>query len=170
MADSRVPWIVAGALVLVLGLGAVLAGGKKKSSKPKGAPPGTRAVIVPAGSRPLTLVVPPCGTGRRIAPAGAQRQLHTQGAAVFQLPPRRTVRTVQVAPCGSTAGAPPAAAFVLQGKKEGGKAGAPLQLVVPNGSTARTLVVPACAGTSKKGASVLPPPAGGSSAALAPPC
>src|SRR4051794_2290959 len=167
--STQVPVVIALALVVVLGLGGILAGSKKKSSKGKSAAPGTRAVIVPARARPLTFAIPPCGTGQKLTPARAGGQLHVQGAAVFELPPSRSPRTVQVLPCGSQAGTPPAAAFVLPGRR-GGKAGTQLQLVVPNGSAATTVVVPPCAPKAKPGASVLPAPAGGSSAALALPC
>ena len=71
--STRVPLIVATVLVLALGLGGALAG-KKKSSKQGSAPPGTQAVIVPAGARPLTFVIPPCGTGKTIRPSEADRQ------------------------------------------------------------------------------------------------
>ena len=168
--STRVPIIVAGALVLLLGLSGILAGSKKKTSKSGAAPAGTRAVILPAGNHPITFVIPPCGTGQRIRPDQAAAQVHTQGATVFQLPARRGRRTVQVPACGTQAGTPPSAAFVLEDGRGGGKAGTQLQLVVPNGSTATTLVVPACKRKSGRGAAVLPPPAAGSAAALAPGC
>jgi hypothetical protein len=168
--STQVPVVIALALVVVLGLGGILAGSKKKSSKGKSAAPGTRAVIVPARARPLTFAIPPCGTGQKLTPARAGEQLQVQGAAVFELPPSRSPRTVQVLPCGSQAGTPPAAAFVLAGRRGGGKAGTQLQLVIPNGSAATTVVVPPCTRKAKRGASVLPTPAGGSGAALAPRC
>jgi hypothetical protein len=168
--STRVPLIVAIVLVLVLGIGGVLAGSKKKSSKRGAAPAGTRAVIVPAGSRPLTFVIPPCGTGRVIRPADADKQRKVKGAAVFQLPARASLRTVQVPACGTQAGTPPAAAFVLQGTRGGGKAGTQLQLELPTGGLPTTIVVPRCSGKRGRGAAVLPPPAAGSKTALAPRC
>jgi hypothetical protein len=164
---TRVPLVVAVVLVLILGIAAAVVG--KKSSKSKGAPPGTRAVIVPAGP-PLTFVIPPCGTGRPIRPAEAARQRTVTGAAVFQLPARTSLRTVRVPPCGTQAGTPPAAAFVLQAARGGPKAGTQLQLEIPSSSPATTIVVPRCNTKGKRGAAVLPSPAAGSKAALAPSC
>src|SRR5919204_249015 len=97
--STRVPLIVAIVLVLVLGIGGVLAGSKKKSSKRGAAPAGTRAVIVPAGARPLTFVIPPCGTGRTIRAADADKQRTVKGAAVFQLP-ARCLRRLELGPVG----------------------------------------------------------------------
>jgi hypothetical protein len=167
---TNVPVVIAVVLIVVLGLGGILAGSKKKSSKAGSAPVGTRAVIVPARARALTFAIPPCGTGQKLTPAQAQEQLRVKGAAVFQLPAGTTPRTVEIPPCGTQAGTPPAAAFVRSGKLGAGKAGTQLQLVVPNGSAATAVVVPPCAQKAKRGAAVLAPPAGGSGAALAPRC
>ena len=185
---TRVPWFVMIGLALVLG-GIALT---SSTSKTKPSNPGERAVIVPT-DRVRTVVVPPCATGVPITASNAGTAEKTAGAITMQLAAGRGVRTVLVPRCSAIphkaqSGTTnlPSAAFVLpvgaKGPAARGGQGVGIsenieaQLVVPQGSTITTIVVPPCersGGLKKSGtgrAVVLGPLGGGSTTAVGPPC
>jgi hypothetical protein len=185
---TRVPWYVMIGLAVVLGGLAVA----MNSSKSKPSNPGERAVIVPT-DRARTVVVPPCATGVPVTAGSAASAASTAGATTVQLAAGRGVRTVLVPRCSaaphkaqSGASNLPSAAFVLpvgakgpaanRGQGVGISENIEAQLVVPQGSPVKTIVVPACersgghkqSGTGR--AVVIGPLGGGSTAAVAAPC
>lgn len=187
MGSNRTVWIVGGALILIFVVGSLVAGGgkKKKAAAAPSPPVSARAVVLPA-NRTRTVVVPPCNTPVRTTARNAAAGRPTPGATTFELPPRRGVRTLLVPHCQPTksgattaSGDIPSAAFVLgdrerltkdrDGKILAGGVAAGSQLILPDGSSTPTIVVPGC--TKKAAANerdaVL---AGGSDVAVAPAC
>jgi hypothetical protein len=185
---TRVPWFVMLGLVLVLG-GIALA---SSTSKTKPSNPGERAVLVPT-DRVRTVVVTPCATGVPLTASNAASAQQTDGAITIRLAAGEGLRTVLVPRCTAKAHSTqaassnlPSAAFVLpvgaKGPSAKGGQGVGIsenieaQLVLPQGSTATTIVVPPCerSGGHKKSGSgrvvVLGPLGGRSGLAVAPSC
>jgi hypothetical protein len=175
-------WYVMGAIALVGIVGGLLASKKSKTKTDEGA----RAVVVP-GDAARTVVVPPCNPPAAVTEANAAALRDVQGTTAVTLPPAPAARTVVVPRCVTgAAGSPalPSAAFVLRAGEEvraesGGKGGDPIakgvrvQLLVPRGSRARTVVVPRCREKSKAKAgrqSVLEGRTGDSALVIAPRC
>jgi hypothetical protein len=179
-------WIVGGCLIVVIVLVAVVAsGGKKSKSKAGSPPPSARALVVPA-NRPRTVVIAPCGAPVTATVRNTAAGQGTPGATTIGLPAGGGVRTVLVPNCqpktGATnaAGNLPSAAVVLpgserptegqQGEVTAGALSARSKAILPNGSSARTVVVSPCAKkTTGKGRDVV---LGGSKdgVAVAPSC
>jgi hypothetical protein len=159
MKRNRIPFIVGGVLIVVFAVGIVAFGGSKKSKGATVPPENARALSVPA-NQARTVVVAPCNTPVQQTAASAAKGQPTPGATTFQLPRGGGVRFVLVPHCQPKAGvtedpgAIPSAAFVLaNGQRpvegQGGNlsvagANARTQLILPNGSGARTIVVPPC--------------------------
>jgi hypothetical protein len=149
---------VIGTLVVLLGVGGLVAQSKKEAEPKSFLASGSfRAVVVPT-DRPRTVIVTPCN-----APAaGSADGARTPGATTIRLEGDTGLRTVLVprcnAPEGTAVNGPanrPSAAFVL---KAGDRpppvpatpedTGVQSQVVVPSASRAATVVVPPCrAGT-----------------------
>jgi hypothetical protein len=177
MGQSRVIWVVMIALFVLIG-GIAIAVGKKKGGS---AGQGGRAVLVPTADRARTVVVPPCGTGVAVTEGNAKQQIGTTGATRVSIPQGTGSRVVVVPRCPARSGGTlPSGAFVLgPGAKipaKGDKAARnPVvqdlrsEVIVPQGSPATTIVVPACSAKSKTGSStVVGRP--GRDIAVAPPC
>lgn len=183
---TRVPWFVMGFIILLFAVGGLLVK-KKKPSPPTN--PGARALIVPT-DRARTVVVPPCATGVGVTAQDAAGQAGREGSIRLTLQAGRGVRVVLVPRCTLQAGkstgtsiSVPSAAFVLPvdakgpaangGKGIGISAGTEGSLVVPQGSTVATIVVPACEksnDTSGTNQAVVGPLQPGGTVALAPDC
>ncbi|MDQ3849678.1 MAG: hypothetical protein M3296_03570 [Actinomycetota bacterium] len=175
--NTRVPWVVMGVLIFLFVLGGIVVGTKKTGSPD----PGVRAVIVPTANQARTVVIPPCDTGVPITDRNAAAQVETPGATVVGLPKSTVTRSVLVPQCASAlelppGQRPPSEAVVLapgatpKTRKDKVKVAAESQVIVPNDSDARTVVVPAC--TTGKGGEdrVLRARAGRSRAVIAPTC
>jgi hypothetical protein len=144
-------------------------GGKKGTAKSE---PTARSLVLQAGERPVTVLVPACET-----PAGTQAD--APGTTRVELPPGRGVRTVVVPNCTTGTGTLPSAAFVLQNDSElpPGSSAPPgtvpaglivgSRLTLPTGSDARTVVVPPCGEKSKAKEDAVLRPRGGTVAAPA---
>lgn len=142
MSGNRVAWGVLGGLVLVM-LIAGIAYPKKKPPSPVPPPPpaDARGVVLNAGGTARTIVVPACGS-TSAASAGAVR---------FQV---SGTRTILIPDCqgtvaqGSDAAHRPSALVLPIGATKlidrQLQVGIRSQVLVPAGSTARTLVIPAC--------------------------
>jgi hypothetical protein len=187
VARNKLPWVVGGILIAVLVVGALALGGdKEKKAAPVAPPENARALSLPV-NRARTVIVPPCNTPVPQTTRSAARGQGTPGATTLALPRGSGVRFVLVPHCLPDAGvtsAPgnlPSAAFVLPGAErptEGqrgsfiyGELNARTQLILPNGSTARTIVVPPCAKkTAGKRDVVLDAPRAGSRTVVAPSC
>jgi hypothetical protein len=157
---NKIPWIVGGVLIAVLVIGVLaFTGGKKESKAPTVPPESARALALPA-KRPYTVVVPPCNTPVQQTSRLAARGEAVPGATTLELRRASSVRFVLVPHCqpnGGVTSAPgnlPSAAFVLPGGErptEGqggsftsGGVTARTQLILPDGSSASTVVVPPC--------------------------
>src|SRR3954451_1419946 len=154
MRKNRIPFVVAGVLIVLLGGGVILTKSSKKSSGPKVPPETARALSVPANV-PRTVVVAPCNT-----PVQQTKGPGTPGSTALQLPAGGGTRYVLVPHCLPKAGvtespgAIPSAAFVLPsgdrpaegqgGSLVAGHLVARTQLLLPNGAKATTIVVPPC--------------------------
>ena len=187
MRRNRVPWIVGAVLIVVLAVGALLSSGSKKAMSPASQPESARAVVLPA-RRARTVVVPPCNTAVRTTASNAARGQAIPGATEVELPAGRGVHTLMVPHCqpqtGATnaAGNIPSAAFVLGGNarlpktRDGALISdgvvAKSELILPDGSSASTVVVPPCAKKfANKGRDFVISAAKGNSAlAIAPSC
>lgn len=190
MAQTKTPYIVGGMLILVFLIGGLATSSTKKTeSAPAPIPPASaRAVVLPA-SESRTVVVPPCNTPVSTTVANSAAGRATPGATTVQLPPGDGVRTLLVPNCqpkktGSTnvEGTIPSAAFVVgstsqlirerDGRIEAAGAVAESQLLLADGSSASTIVVPPCtekpAGPGQD--SVLEPDPGNPDLAVGPPC
>jgi hypothetical protein len=159
MRRNRIPFVVGGVLIAVFAIGVFAFGGKKKSKGPTVPQESARALSVPANVA-RTVVVAPCNTPVEQTSRSAARGEGTPGATTFELPRGTGVRYVLVPHCmpkagvTSSPGSIPSAAFVLaEGQRPTeGKGGtfsaagatARTQLILPNGSAARTVVVPPC--------------------------
>src|SRR4051812_19691711 len=155
MKRNRIPFIVGGVLIAVFAIGMVAFGGKKKSKTSTVPPENARALSVPA-NRARTVVVAPCNTPVQQTSRSAARGQATPGATTFELPRGAGVRYLMVPHClpkagvTSDPGSIPSAAFVLAngqrpiegqgGNLSAGGANARTQLILPNGSAARTVV------------------------------
>jgi len=189
VAFNKTPLIAGGVLLLVLGIGILVAGGGKKKTKVPPIPPASaRAVVLPA-NRTRTVVIPPCNTPVSSTVRNAASGTPTPGATTFELPAGRGVHTLLVPNCqptksGSTnvEGSIPSAAFVLgdrerptkdrEGRLESDGVIAEAQLLLPDSSSTSVIVVPPC---TKKPAgkgrdSVLGAAQGNSDLAVAPAC
>jgi len=157
---QKAPLIAGVVLILVVGIGVLVAGGSKKTKAPPPPPASARAVALPA-SLSRTVVVPPCNTPVSATTRNAADGKPTPGATTVQLPAGSGVRTLLVPNCqptktGSTnaEGSIPSAAFVLgaserlakdrDGRIESDGVIAEAQLLLEEGSKASTIVVPAC--------------------------
>ena len=150
-------------------------------------PSSARAVVLPA-KQARTVVIPPCNTPVSATVRGAARRVPVPGATTVQLPGRSGFYTLLVPHCqpGKTGttnvqGDIPSAAFVLPGrgrlpKNEEGKLvsdgiAARSQLLLPEGSSTSTIVVPPCKSSATKGRdSLLSPRKGNSKLAVGPAC
>lgn len=160
MPGNRVPWVVGGVLILLMVIGSGLSSsGGGESAGPVSPPESARAVVLPA-SEVRTVLVAPCNTpvSETARTAGGEAP---PGATALQFPRGSGFHTLLVPHCqpsqtGATdaAGAFPSAAFVVPGT-EGlvqdpeGKIivdgiVAESQLIVFDGSSASTIVVPPC--------------------------
>ena len=184
---NKVPWIVGGLLIVLLGGGTLLMGGKEKKPKSATTPPeSARALVLPA-NRSRTVIVPPCNTPVSQTVQNAASGQGTPGATAVELPRAEGVRTVLVPHCqpgtGSTnvEGNVPSAILVVGGSErlQESEAGiqsdgavAKSQIVLPESSTAATIVVPPCKKKQgAKGQDAVPAEAeGGSGIVTAPSC
>src|SRR4051812_32448633 len=98
MKRNRIPFVVAGVLIVLLGGGVIITKSSKKSSKPKVPPETARALAVPA-SVARTVVVAPCNT-----PVGQTKGAGTPGSTALQLPAGGGTRYVLVPHCQPKAG------------------------------------------------------------------
>jgi hypothetical protein len=187
MRRNKVPWIVGGVLIVVLALGVLVFGKKEKPKSPASQPESARVVVIPA-LRSRTVVVPPCNTPVSATARNAARNQPTPGATTVELPQGRGVRTLLVPHCQvkttstTTGGNVPSAAFVLGGNgrlpktQEGALIAdgvvAKSQVILPDGSSAAIVVVPACTKKfASKGRDVVVSTAKGNSGlAIAPRC
>lgn len=159
-AVNRVPLAVMVGLVAVLVIGAVAADSLKSkgTTEPPGPLDNARAVLLPAGDGiERRVVVPPCNTPPESTASDVAAGRPAPNAAMFQLSGGDDEQAVLVPDCirGSTAvtagGDLPAAAFVLPvGVRAAAnptlQIGAQSQIILPAGSSARTVVVPPCTG------------------------
>jgi len=163
MSFTKTPLIAGGVLILVVLIGALVATSgifKKKKPTPPPPPVSARAVVLPA-NRSRTVVIPPCNTPVSTTARNAARGRSTPGATTVELPRGLGSSTLLVPNCqptktGSTTvdGGTPSAAFVLAGrqrlsKDRGGRIEsdgvvAESQLLLPDGSSTSTIVVPPC--------------------------
>ena len=198
-AVNRTPLAVMVGLVVVLVLGAVAAAslkGKKTTTEPPGPLDNARAVLLPAGDGvDRRVVVPPCRTPPETTANDVAAGRPAPNAVMFQVSATGEAQAVLVPDCirGSTAvtatGDVPTAAFVLPvGVRAPAnptlQIGAQSQVIVPAGSSARTVVVPPCTGARPRpsgtpttpaaagapGADVVLDPRGGTDVVTAPSC
>lgn len=186
---TKVPWFVAGFLVVLLILAGSVAGGSSSmsmSTMPMPPPANARGVLLPADGVPRTVVVPSCGTPASIAsqtgPSGSG-----PGVVRLQLSGSSGARALLVPDCTKPKGGapapgapPPSAAFLLpvgttQLQDSSAQLSSRSQVLVPAGSRAKTVVVPACVtgGQAPPGAKhqdVVLSPKQGSDSATAPSC
>src|SRR3954471_2022897 len=175
-----------GVLILLFVLGGILA--KKEKPKPFKTE-GSRAVVLPAGDRKRSVVVPPCSPPTVITPKNASTQIQVPGAVAVAIARGAPARTVVIPRCSAVAapspGAPniPSGAFVLGPEKtvfdvsKGPKGGDPVaygisqQVQLPAGSQTKTVVVAPCQGKAKvEKTTVLKPAAGSGGVGIAPQC
>ncbi|HEY2637262.1 MAG TPA: hypothetical protein VGI54_07740 [Solirubrobacteraceae bacterium] len=142
MSGNRVAWSVLGGLILVM-LIAGIAYPKKKPPSPIPPPPpaDARGIVLTADHTARTIVVPACGS-TSAASAGAVR-FEVSGTRTILIPDcQGTVAT------GSDTGHRPSVLVLPEGATKlidrQLQVGVRSQVLVPAGSTARTLVVPAC--------------------------
>ena len=178
MGGTRVVWYVMAALLVLLGGGAI-AVGKKKGAGSAGM--GGRAVLVPTTDRARTVVVPPCATGEAVTSLTANKQIGVTGSTRVTIPQGPGTRIVVVPRCPARSGGSlPSSAFVVEPgarvpvKGDKNTHNPVLQdlrseVIVPQGSAATMIVVPACSAKSTKGSSAVIGQ-GSSATAVAPPC
>lgn len=160
MVRNRVPWVTGGALVvLLLAIGAFASSGKQASPAPVSPPESARAVVLPA-NQDHTVLVAPCNTPVSATARGAEGEA-PPGATLVELPRGPGFRTLLVPHCqpsetGATdvPGDFPSAAFVVPGTErviqdQYGKimvdgVVAESQLILLDGASASTIVVPPC--------------------------
>jgi hypothetical protein len=181
---NRVPWIVIGVLIVLMGGAAVAA--KKSETKPVKTE-GSRAVVLPPADRTRTVIVPPCSPRTVISPENATTLIEVQGTIAVALRQGEPARTIVIPRCSAQAapapGSPivPAAAFVLgpgeqvtevQSTKapDPVAAGVKAQVTVPTGSPVTTIVAEPCQGKSETLRTTVLKPTGGSGIAIAPSC
>lgn len=159
-AVNRTPLAVMVGLVLVMVIGAVAANSLKGkgNTEPPGPLDNARALLLPAGDGiDRRVVVPPCNTPPETTANDVAAGRPVPNAVLFGLTGAQEGQAVLVPDCirGSTAvtsgGDVPAAAFLLPvGFRASAnptlQIGAQSQLIVPAGSSARTVVVPPCTG------------------------
>jgi hypothetical protein len=159
MGRNRIPFVVAGVLIVLLGGGVILSKSGKKSSGPKVPQENSRALSVPT-NRARTVVVAPCNTPLQQTTSSAAKGQGTPGATTLELPKGGGTRFVLVPHCQpkagvtSTPGSIPSAAYVLPsgdrpaegqgGSLVAGHLVARTQLLLPNGARTATIVVPPC--------------------------
>ena len=146
-------------VILALGLGACGGGGKKKSKAPPTvdpvamalSAPGVRTVVIPEQSEELTIAVPPCGSGQV-----SQETTETPpGSSRIVIPEGSLAQTVAVQPCikgqtQQTSGA--GTVLISPGGAATGQSETQLQtgaqgqnqLVIPQNSDLRRIIVPPC--------------------------
>jgi hypothetical protein len=182
----RLPFIVMGTLILLFVVGGILA--KKEKPKPFKTE-GSRAVVLPAGDRKRTVVVPPCSPPTVITPRNASTQIAVPGSVAVSIPRGAPARTVVIPRCSAVAapapGAPniPSGAFVLGPDKtvfdvaKVPKGGDPVaygikqQVQLPAGSPATMVVASPCQGKAKvEKTTILKPAAGSGGVAIAKQC
>jgi hypothetical protein len=162
--------------VLVLGVALSACGGSSSSSSSSsGDPvstalstPGVRQVVIPRQRNDLTIVVPTCDQAQTVKPGSTKPPA---GSNRIIVPRSAETETVAVQPCqggggssggGSTPPAPPSSTILLtpggagtsqqssgaQGSSSSSAGSQPNQLVLPNDSNIKTLIVPPCTMTS----------------------
>jgi len=187
---TKVPWIVGGALVVFLILAGSLAGGSSSSSMsmmPMPPPTNARGVLLPADGVDRTVIVPSCGTPASVASQTARGGSSGEGVVTLRLGGSSGMRAILVPDCMKPSGGapppgapPPSAAFVLpvgttQLQDSSAQVGSRSQVIVPAGSRAKTVVVPACvtggqAPAAAKKQDVVLSPKRGADSATAPSC
>jgi hypothetical protein len=182
----RLPFVVMGVLIVLFVVGGLLT--KKSTPKPFKTV-GSRAVVLPAGDRKRTLVVPPCSPPTVITPQNASAQIQVPGSVAVTIPRGAPARTMVIPRCSATAapspGAPniPSGAFVLGPDKTVSdqskvpKGGDPVaygitqQVQLPPGSAATTVIAAPCQGKAKTlKTTILKPARGSGGVAIAPRC
>jgi hypothetical protein len=176
---TRVPWVVIGLLVVIMGGIAVA---KKKPEPPKVKLEGARAVQVPTTDRGRIVIVPPCKPPVEVTAANAKSMSQVPGATFVQLRRHPGVQYVVVPHCSRANY--PSALFVLapgevpseKDSAEGNpiRQGINSQVVIPNASPISTVVVRPCVQSaetrSTAGGTVLNPVEPGADVAVAPDC
>jgi hypothetical protein len=171
-------------LVAVLALGVSACGSKKKAAA---APdpvamalqtPGVRTVVIPKQRNgDLTIAVPPCSA----AQVDQENTEVPPGSNEVVIPKESLAQTVAIQPClqpsgqGSQSGG---TVFITPGGATGGQGGQQQQqLVLPNDSKLKTVIVPPCTTgqsqspqSSSSGNSVALPSTGDQESVTAPPC
>src|SRR3954451_7986248 len=158
MKRNRIAFIVGGVLIVLFAIGMVAFGGKKKSTPAAVPPESARVLSVPA-NRARTVVIPPCNTPVEQTTRNAASGQPTPGATTLRFPAGSGTRYVLIPHCQTDAvtsnpGNIPSAAYALAsgerppegqgGSLSAGAFTARTQLILPNGSTATTVVVPPC--------------------------
>src|SRR5947208_2945450 len=95
-----------GVMILVFVVGGILA--KKEKPKPFKTV-GSRAVVLPAGDRRRTVVVPPCSPPTVITPLNASTQIQVPGAIAVTIPQGAPARTIVIPRCSARAAPSPGA-------------------------------------------------------------
>lgn len=151
--------VIALCAVVILALGACGGGGKKKSKAPPTvdpvamalSAPGVRTVVIPEQSEELTIAVPPCGSGQV-----SQETTETPpGSSRIVIPEGSLAQTVAVQPCIKGQPAPTSGAgtvLISPGGAATGQSETQLQtgaqgqnqLVIPQNSDLRRIIVPPC--------------------------
>jgi hypothetical protein len=99
---NRTVWAVGAAIIALFVIGAVVIG---KSSNTSTINQGTRAVVVPTSDAARTVVVPPCGTGVRVASTDMAALANTTGTTRVGFAQGEGVRIVLVPKCAGGRGA-----------------------------------------------------------------
>jgi hypothetical protein len=158
--SNRVPWIVGGALVAVLAIGAIVAGGEEVPPPPPPVPnpPENSRALSLQTNRTRLLVVSPCGQPVAETARQAREGRAPVGATRVELPEAAGDRTVLVPHCqtegGVTASGTASGAMVAASGRQlteaqgGGLLSGPLvaksQVILPGGSSASIVVIPPC--------------------------
>jgi hypothetical protein len=173
--STRIPWIVIGVLIVVLG-GASIAAKKKKTDPVKTT--GSRAVVVPTVDRSRTVVVPPCNPPTQIDAQNAASQIQVPGAVAVTLLKGAPSHTLVVPRCSTL----PSSAFVLAADEQVSAedttpnkgnpitGGIKAQVTVPAQSAATTIIVPPCKGKAGTVKTKVLEPLAGTTFAVAPRC
>ncbi|MDQ3609850.1 MAG: hypothetical protein M3459_13285 [Actinomycetota bacterium] len=162
-------------LLLALGVGACGGGSKKSKAPPTVDPvamaltaPGVRTVVIPEQSEELTIAVPPCGSGQV-----SQETTETPpGSSEIVVPEGSLAQTVAVQPCikGQTQQSSGAGTVLISpGGAATGQSETQLQsgaqgqnqLVIPQDSDLRRIIVPPCLVTISSSSSSSSSSAGG---------
>jgi hypothetical protein len=180
--------VIAAVVVLALAVGLGACGSKKKKAAAQTDPvamalqaPGVRTVVIPKQRRQLTIAVPPCSAANvdqestKIPPGSNEvvipedspaERVAIQPCTATAQQASQTAGTVLVTPGGATAGA----------KQAGGQSQQQNQLVLPNDSNLKTVIVPPCtkpsggAGQSGQSSGTALPAVGDEETVTAPPC